>query len=83
MIVHQLKKLFLRNFIILLKCFAVEIRNCDPRVGYPHGKNIYVRYMSKYIRHVLDIYFNDAGIWFRGQKSYTSHIYFIFIGVPA
>ena len=79
----------------------------------PHGKNIFVRYMSKcikyifakiciykkyilhifssqkwdifaniyltYIWRILDIYFYDAKIYFRGQKTYMSHIYFISI----
>ena len=37
--------------------------------------------LSLYILHVFDINYNDAEIYFRRQKLYTSHIYFIFMGV--
>ena len=37
-------------------------------------------YSPKFIWHILDIYFNDAKVYFRGQKFYMLNIFFISMG---
>ena len=48
-------------------------------------KAVYLKYIPHifyiYLPNISDIYLNDVAIYFRGQKFYMSHIYFIYMGV--
>ena len=50
-------------------------------IKYILVKSCIIKIYFTYIWHILDIYFNDAEIYFRGQKLYISHIYLISMGV--
>ena len=64
-----------------VKVYKIYFR---PKLYIQNIFHIYFRYIFAkiylpYIQNILEIYLNDAEIYFRGQKLYVSYMYFISI----